>query len=339
MARRPTIIDVATLAGVSKTTVARVVNGELDLVKDDTRERVLKAIQELGYERNAIASSLRSDRTFIIALSIPDITNPFWPEIARGVQDAVESAGYTVVFLNNEWNAVREHKHLQMMRRNQFDGLIINPTGISNADLIALHLPVVVLGSGDTYPDFDAVGSDSRQAAHLALEHLIALGHTRIGLIAGLSRRRKSHTRYDSYIEIHQKWHLPLDERLIVESAFTREGGFAAMQQLLRLENPPTAVCAANDLIALGALVAAQQIGIRVPQDISIIGMDNITAVETTSPPLTTIAKPKYDIGTVAARFLLQRIDGEVTAKDKSRHELLPCYLVERSSTAAPTVK
>src|SRR5712692_3434379 len=185
MTRRPTIIDVAALAGVSKTTVARVINGELDLVRDGTRERVLKAVQELGYERNAIASSLRSDRTFIIALSIPDITNPFWPEIARGVQDTVEAWGYTVVLLNNDWDAARERKHLQMTYRNQFDGLIINPTGTSNADLVALHIPVVVLGSGDTFPDFDAVGSDTKQAADTALSYLLSLGHTRIGLIAG----------------------------------------------------------------------------------------------------------------------------------------------------------
>jgi LacI family transcriptional regulator len=232
--RRPTIIDVANLAGVSKTTVARVVNGEIDVVSQDKRQRVLEAIEQLGYERNAIAGSLRSDRTNIIALSIPDITNPFWPEVARGVQDKVEKAGYTVALLNNDWDAGREHNHLQLMRRNLFDGLIINPTGISNEDLVKLKTPVVVLGSGEAYPNFDAVGSDTEQAAHLALEHLIELGHKRIGLIAGLSRRRKSRTRYDSYVDVHRKWNLPLNERLVVESAFTQEGGSTAASRLIR---------------------------------------------------------------------------------------------------------
>src|SRR5207248_8661020 len=131
----------------------------------------------------------------------------------------------------------------------------------------------------------------------------------RIGPIAGLSRRRKSHTRDDSYAEFHQKQGLSLDENLVVESAFTQEGGLAAMRQLLALAEPPTAVLAANDVLALGALVAVQQAGKNVPDDISIIGMDNIYATETSSPPLTTIAKPKYETGMTASHLLHDRIN------------------------------
>src|SRR5512143_1737291 len=142
MKKRPTLRDVARLAGVSKATAARVVNGDHDIVREKTRERVLEAVTQLGYERHLLAGSLRSERTYMIALSIPDITNPFWPEVARGVQDAVEQVGYTIALLNNDWNAAREQKHLKQMRQHQFDGLIINPTGTLNSDPVEMPLPV-----------------------------------------------------------------------------------------------------------------------------------------------------------------------------------------------------
>ncbi|MDQ7035764.1 MAG: LacI family DNA-binding transcriptional regulator, partial [Anaerolineae bacterium] len=135
MARRPTIIDVARLARVSKATVARVVNGQHDIVRDATRERVEQAIEQLGYERNAVASSLRTDQTFVIALSIPDISNPFWPDVTRGVQDTLEENDYAVVTLNTDWKVERERNYLKMIRRNRFDGLIINPNRVSTNEL------------------------------------------------------------------------------------------------------------------------------------------------------------------------------------------------------------
>jgi LacI family transcriptional regulator, galactose operon repressor len=333
--KRPTLRDVAQAAGVSKATAARVVNGSTDMVREHTRDRVIQAVAKLGYERHAVAGSLRSEHTYMIALSIPDITNPFWPEVARGVQDAVEQAGYTVVLMNNDWNAEREDKHLRRMRQKQFDGLIINPTGTLNVDLLELNFPVVVLASGEAYPDFDTVSSDSAQANRMAMEHLIALGHRRIGLIAGPLRRRKSHTHLDTYIRACREHNLPVDQTLMLQGTFSQQGGFDAMQQFLTLPQRPTAVFAVNDIIALGALRAAQMAGLKVPEEISIIGMDDIFAAATTYPPLTTIAKPKYDIGANAARFLLQRIEGK--ASDAMRHALLPCRLELRSSTAPPT--
>ena len=330
--KRPTLRDVAHVAGVSKATAARVVNGSTDLVREQTRDRVLQAVEKLGYERHAIAGSLRSERTTMIALSIPDITNPFWPEVARGVQDAIEQAGNTVVLMNNDWNAGREEQHLKRMRQKQFDGLIINPTATSNADLLKLEFPIVVLASGDTYPDFDTVGSDSVQGGWQALEHLISLGHQRIGLIAGPPRRRKSHTHRDTYLQVLREHQIRFDPLLIIQTDFSNVGGFTAMQQFLALPQPPTAIFAVNDILALGALRAVQMVGLRVPDELSIIGMDDIFAAATTFPPLTTIAKPKYDIGVTAARFLLERIAG--TAPDMTRHPMLNCTLELRGSTA-----
>mgnify|MGYP005844005549 CR=1 FL=1 len=334
MARRPTIIDVAQLAGVSKTTVARVVSGEDALVRPETRQRVLDAIAQLGYERNAVAGSLRTDRTFMIALSIPDIMNPFWPEVARGVQDTVEASGYTIALLNSDWSMARERQHLSTVRRNHFDGLILNPMAVSNADLLALQIPVIVLGSGSEYPDFDAVGSDSDAAVHLAMAHLFALGHRRIGLIDGLSQRPRPRQRYSCYVAFHQQQGLPLDETLVVGCPFSQEAGARAMTHLLSLEQPPTAVCAADDILAIGALMAAREMGVNVPEAVSVIGIDDIYAAAATNPPLTTVAKPKYDIGVGAARFLLERIDAE--GPEERRHVRLACELVQRGSTAPP---
>lgn len=329
--RRPTIIDVAQLANVSKTTVGRVISGEGDRVKDETRQRVLDAIEELGYERNVIASSMRTDQTFMVALSIPDIMNPFWPEVARGVQDECEAQGYTVALLNSDWDASRENSHLQTVRRNRFDGIILNPITISNKALKALGTPVVLLGAGDAYPDFDSVGSDSVAAVHAALEHLYALGHRRIGLIVGISQRSRKDTRYACYVDFCERHALPLEPALIVRCAYSQQGGGDAVRQLLALPHPPTAVCAGNDLLAIGALLGAQEAGIRVPQELSIVGIDDIYPAQTTSPPLTTVAKPKYDIGIEAAKFLLARIRGEAPAA--SRKLLLAGHLQVRAST------
>lgn len=332
--RQPTIKDVARLAGVSKTTVGRVVNGEDLRVAEKTRARVLAAIEMLGYERNIVASSLRTDQTLMVALSIPDIMNPFWPEVARGVQDTCEAQGYTVALLNSDWDAGRELVHLQTVRRNRFDGLVLNPIRIANAELRALNTPTVLLGSDDDYPDFDSVGSDSVGAVDTALEHLIALGHRRIGLIAGISQRSRPDTRHHCYIDMHQRHNLPFDPALVVRCPYSQAEGVAAMRRLLAGAAPPTAVLAGNDLLAIGALIAAKQAGLAIPGDLSIVGIDDIDASSTTSPPLTTVAKPKYEIGVRAATLLLERLRGD--RPEVPRKVLLRGELQVRETTAPP---
>lgn len=332
MARRPTIIDVARLAGVSKATAARVVNGDQTLVKPATRERVLQAAAQLGYERNAVAGSLRTDQTKLVALSIPDITNPFWPEVARGVQDELERLGYAVVTVNTDWKADREQYYLRLVRRNRFDGLIINPATVSNDALKNLHIPVVILGSGTYYPDFDSVGSNTRNAVAESLSYLYDLGHRRIGLCAGRSRNNTERLRYDGYITFHARHGLPLDENLIIETEFSEQAGYDAMLRLMQNDQPPSAVFAANDILAIGVLRAAQAVGCHVPGDVSIMGMDDIYAASITSPALTTVVKPKYDIGRQAAKLLITRMTDDETPPPQ--HLLLPCQLVTRGSTA-----
>lgn len=333
MKKRPTIIDVAKKAGVSKSTVSRVITNDGMNVREETVQRVQEAIDALGYTHNAVASSLRTARTNIIMLAIPDITNPFWPALARGVQDKMEAEGYAVVFANSDWNDHREKMFLEMARRNRFDAILINPVCVNNDDLLATHIPTVLIGSHTDFPDFDSVGSDSYGAIQLALNHLHALGHRRIGLIRG-KQVRPRHTRLRGYQDFLANHDLPLDEDLIIQVPFDEEGGKEALAQLWALPQRPTAVLAANDILAIGALQAAHERNIAVPDALSIIGIDDIYAASTTMPPLTTIAKPKYEIGRQAAAYLLDHLQERPSSQP--RRTLFSCTLQQRNSTGPP---
>jgi len=334
MGDRPTIVDVARRAGVSKSTVSRALRGEGGPVSEEARRAVQRAVAELGYEGNAVATSLRTDRTNMVMLAIPDITNPFWPEVARGLQDTVEQAGYSVVFANSDWDARREKLFLALARRNRFDAIAINPTAVTNEELVLSGIPTVILGLRDDYPSFDMVGSDSYGGTLEALDYLFRLGHRRIGLIEGRPSGGRRQARLQGYLEFLRRQQLPVDSSLIVEAPFDRPGGERAMRALLALPQPPTAVLAANDILAMGAMQAAHAAGLHIPADLSIVGMDDIYPAATTTPPLTTMAKAKYDTGRRAAQLLLERIEGRAPAE--ARREVIPCRLIERGSAAAP---
>jgi DNA-binding LacI/PurR family transcriptional regulator len=329
--QHPTIIDVARLAGVSKSTVSRVVNREWDKVTDATRVKVEAAIRELDYEHNSIASSLRTDHTNSVMLIIPDILNPFWPEVARGSQDFLEEQHYSTVFANSDWLEHREMDYLRMARRNRLDGFLINPIHVSEAELLALQIPVVIMGIREGYPNLDMVGSDSQVATQKALEYLIRLGHQRIGLLLGQSLRGLQLQRIEIVREVLSGHGLSLDENLIVQTPYDRQGGIRGMSQLLELSNLPTAVLASNDVIAIGAMQVAVERGYRVPADISIMGIDDIPSASMTFPPLTTIRKEKYEIGRVAARLLLDRMQDKPLGGPQKI--CVPSQLIVRGST------
>jgi LacI family transcriptional regulator len=328
--------DVAQRAGVSVSTVSHVINGTR-FVRDELRERVLGTMKELNYQPNGVARSLRTKRTNVVALVIPDITNPYFPEVARGVQDVAEKRDYVVILCNTDRVLSRELRFLETLRRQRVEGLILNPSGVTFRDLRELQearIPVVLIGSQIDHPEIDVVSVDNTMGAYDAVNHLIDLGHRRIGLVGGPRSASSGEQRFRGYIRALTDQGLPIDEALITEGPFTNEGGYECMKQLLMLQAPPTAVFASSDVMAIGALMAVQETSLRVPDDLSLVGFDDIAEASATAPKLTTIAQPKRQTGEVAAQLLFNRI--ESTAPPRREKVVLDHKLVIRGSTGRP---
>ena len=327
--RRPTIIDVAEKAGLSKSTVARVLAGSAN-ISETARERVLKAVEATGYERNHLAVGMRSGRSGMLGLVIPDITNPFWAEVARGAQDRAAASGASLLVFSSDWDHDKEANHLKTLRRARVDGAIINPVADSFDDLDRFGLPFVLIGSSaERFPDSSSVGSDIAQAVRLGLDHLVSLGHTAPALIVG-PRSRLARARFLRVVHEHclardvDPAVLPVEE-----SDYTVEGGRAAMARLLAQPRVGhLAVFAANDLMALGAILAVRDAGLSCPDDVSILGFDGIPAGAFSWPGLTTIEKPGRQMGERALDCLSEEIDQR--AGHGRIH--LPCRLIERGS-------
>ena len=328
--------DVARRAGVSASTVSHVIN-DSRFVSEELRERVLNAMRELSYEPNAVARSLRTKKTQVIALVIPDITNPYFPEVARGAQDVAEESHYVVILCNTDRMISRELRFLMALRQQRVDGLILNPSGVTSAELRDFQqaqVPVVLIGSQIDHPEFDVVMVDNIKGAYDAVKHLIDLGHSRIGLVGGTRDASSGEQRYQGYIRALTHHGLTIDHDLITEGPFTQEGGHECMTRLLAHQSPPTAVFSSSDVMAIGALGAIQEAGLQVPDDMSLVGFDDIREATITTPKLTTIAQPKYETGQVATRLLLGQIESASLAQRQK--VVLDHRLVVRGSTAPP---
>jgi LacI family transcriptional regulator len=328
-----TILDVADKAGVSKSTVSRVLRDGGD-VSEETRARVRAAVAELHFQPNMLAGGLRTRRTFSIALIIPDIANPFYPEIARGVQTVADERGYTVLFANTDRMERRERDFIALARRNRVEGILITPAGMLAKELKHVGCPVVILGSSQEYRDFDMVGSDTRAAVHLAVDHLVGLGHTRIALVCGLQNSRSAAKRLDSFRERMSTHQIPVLNAFVTFAEYSQAGGCSATARLIQLSPRPTAIICGNDLIAIGVLAGLRDHGLRVPEDVAVVGIDNIEAAAVTNPPLTTVAKLKARLGEEAATLLIDRIEGKEAGPPQMR--LLPIELIVRGSTVCP---
>ena len=329
-----TMKDVAQRAGVSPSTVSHVIN-ETRFVSQQLRDRVLHAMSELNYQPSAVARSLRTKKTQVVALVIPDITNPYFPEVARGVQDVAEENEYSVILCNTDRVRGRELRFLKALRGQWVDGLILNPSEVTSGDLQDLQdaqIPVVLIGSQIDHPDLDVVMVDNVQGAYDAVSHLIDLGHRRIGLVGGQRAASSGEQRFQGYIRALADHDIPVDEEIITEGRFTREGGYESMKRLLALQSPPTAVFASSDVMAIGALMAIQEQGLQVPNDVSLVGFDDIAEASTTTPKLTTVSQPKYQTGEVAAQLLFDRVEG--ASPGERQKIVLSHQLVIRDSTA-----
>jgi LacI family transcriptional regulator len=327
---RTTIAEVAELAGVSRTTVSHVLSGNRP-VAATTRERVERTIGELGFRPNGLARSLRIQRSDTIALIIPDITNPYYPVLARGLDDAM-SGRYRTYICNTDAVRDRELEFVADVSDRHVDGVVIVPFQIGAADLshfLDLGLPIVCLGGRVEDPRVDVVLTDDEHGAFEATRHLIRRGHTRIGMIRGAEGTDLE--RFTGYRRGLDTAGIPFDAALTAVGDWTRPGGSQAMRALLSLPAPPTAVFSANDLMAIGAMDAAHEAALSMPGDLAVVGYDDIEAAALVSPPLTTVVNPAYEAGRVAGGLLAERMTGGYSGE--RREVVLHSRLVERGST------
>jgi LacI family transcriptional regulator len=310
--QRVTQVDVARAAGVSQATVSYVLNGNVATVPEQTRRKVLEAMKALGYVPNAVARNLRLNRTETLATVIPDITNPFYPAFQRGVQDVVHDEAYDLVLLNTDGDADAEDHATTWLRRGRVDGAVVVLMSMDFAEFESAldpNLPVVQLVPSREAAESltgDAVFVDNAAAQQALVEHLLSRGHRRIAMIAGSPDSPTSRNRVQGYRAALEA--SGLDASLVVDGNFSEEAGYRAMTQLMAATEPPTAVVAVNDLVAIGALQAARTLGLGVPGDVAVCGFDDIPEARVVSPALTTIDHDARQIGRTAGRMLLHRL-------------------------------
>jgi DNA-binding LacI/PurR family transcriptional regulator len=333
-----TIYDVAKAAGVTAATVSNVITGK-GAVGAKTRQRVEQAIAELGYQPNMLARGLATRQTYTIALILPNIANPFYPEIALEVEDTARQHGYSLFLCNTRNDEAIGHTYLQQLAGRQVDGVIALPGGLSLEDLSAATrgtLPVVLCNweERDELPPLPMAGVDFFAAGSLAARHLLALGHRRIGVVADAAVPHTRHTeRVAGFAATLGAAGVPWDPALLWLGDSSIESGYAAIEAISRLPEQPTALFCTNDLMAIGALEGALAHGIAVPDGISIIGLDDIAMSAYTHPPLTTIAIPKRRIAVETTTLLLRWLGGAMPPAAETCQ--LPAALVQRRSTAA----
>jgi LacI family transcriptional regulator len=327
-----TIREVAQSAGVSYATVSHVINNTR-LVSQETRERVLAAMDALNYRPNALARSLRQGKTNTLGLVLPDSANPFFAEISRSIEDEAFKKGYSVFLCNTELDIQRELFYVDVLSKKQVDGIIFIAAG-DQADsldfLRSRNMPVVLIDRDLPNVEVDAVLSDNQLGGFLATRHLLDLGHTRIACIAGPSSITPSAERIIGYRRALEEAGLSYDESLILRGDYHAQSGMEITHSILKMDPRPTAIFALNDLMALGALRAAAEAGCSVPQDLAVVGYDDLEIAHFTNPPLTTIAQPKKEIGAQAVHLLVDRMSQR--NRPPTRLVLAPELIIRRST-------
>jgi LacI family transcriptional regulator len=334
---KTTIADVARVANVSKATVSTILNNKPG-ISEETRERVLKVIQRLNYRPNEIARSLIIKKTKSIGLVIKEIDNPYFTKIMKGVFDACSEFGYTVLLGSSELSPLQERKSIETLTDQRVDGLILSPLQGADvdftylADLIREHYPLVTLGSVKNYVT-NIVDFDNVNAAYNAVSHLIELGHTHIAYFAGPSHSAHSDERLEGYQKAYIEHNLPIREKNIIRvGSYVINSYNAAKEFFSPSEDRPTAVFCYNDLVAIGLINAITELGIRVPDQVSVFGFDNLDVGEYFKIPLTTVHVPAYEIGHQAAKLLIQQMQSPGPVHYEKNY--LQTKLVVRNSCA-----
>lgn len=341
-----TLIDVAKNAGVTSMTVSRVVN-QTGYVSEETREKVLRAVKELNYRRNGLARGLKRQRTDTIGLVLGDIANPYSTELARSIKDITNERGYNLFICISEQNAKEDVAAFESLTDHQVDGIIVATRSNRIGDkylheMIERGVSIVCIGRDFHNEHADSVVVDALKGGFQATQHLIDLGHRKIAFIGATLSSGTKLKRFQGYLKALETNKLTIEERFITGNIEDNEDspgysteklGYEAMKRLLVLPHRPTAVFARNDFTAIGAINAIKESGLRIPDDISIVGFDDIPMAMHTYPALTTVRQPTRRQGTIAAEFLLTRIEADkiLTGEEK----ILECELIIRQSTGS----
>jgi LacI family transcriptional regulator len=336
--KRITLRELAESIGVHSSTVSRVINPETrHLIGADVVERVLNAARELKYSPNRIAATLRTKRSGTIGVVLPDIANPAFPPILRGVEDELAKKGMIPLFANAEGDKSRQLFVIDQMLGRQVDGLILATTRLSDSVLehcLAEGIPVVLVNRSDETGRASCVVSDNARAMRLAVQHLVDMGHSRIAHVAGPSELSTGLQRRRGFL--HAVQHHTLRRKLcpvLEAAAYSREAGRIVCDDLLAMHPAVTAIVAANDLVALGCYDSLRDSGRRCPDDVSVVGNNDMPLMDAVSPPMTTVHVPLYEMGGQAAKLIVDTIDTHDTGKIRV---VLQPSLVVRSSTAVP---
>ncbi len=336
-----TIRDVAREAKVHPGTVSRALNAQTrGLVNRGTAERVVLAAQRLGYRPNPIARGLKTNRSYTVGVLIPDITNPLFPPILRGIEDRLDRAGYTALIVNTDNDAERERSHLEAMRARQVDGFIAATARLDRellGELAAAGIPLVLINRSLEDAAVPAVAVDDRAGIGLAVRHVAGLGHARIAHLAGPQNTSTGHRRRLGFLEAMNTIGLDVpDPRVHVSRWYAEDEGARGCSRLLDTGADVTAIVAANDLLAIGCYDALAARRLHCPDDVSIVGFNDMPFIDRLSPPLTSVRVPQRELGAAAADLLLKRLADDAP---KAREILLEPGLIVRGSTAPPVAE
>jgi LacI family transcriptional regulator len=312
---RATVIDIARKAGVSRATVSLVLRGS-DLIKKDTAAKVRQAMEEVGYVYNRAAANLRTARTNFVGMIMSDLKNPFFTELAVGIEDSLYRLGLTPILANTNDDLERQNQVLRSMLENGVQGIILSPargTEAEHLDFLPRSLPVILAMRRIEGCELPYVGQDNRAGARKAAEHLISLGHERIAFFGGDGKITTQQERYAGYCDALQAANLPVARELVFETSVSKTGGAEALDRALASAAKPTAATCYNDLIAIGATRALAMRDMRAGRNFAVVGFDNLAEAKDNFPPLTTIDAETFEMGGRAAQALIQIIDGSAS--------------------------
>lgn len=326
-----TIQDVAKKAGVSVATVSRVLN-DSPAVSHEAKEKVMNAIKELNYHPNLLGRNLRRMETKMILALLPNVSNPFYARIVKGIEDVGHKNGYNVMLCNTDSDIKRERIYLELLKNKLSDGVIFMAPEMDKDELtlIGQNYPVVQCCEYKEGARVSHVSIDNFAAAYKAVKHLTGLGHRRIGMISSDKNFLSVKQREAGYKKALQDEGIEFDENLVKYGDYGFKSGLRAAKQLLSMNLRPTAIFAISDIMAIGAIRAAKEAGLKVPEDVAVVGFDNISFASMYDPMLTTISQPKYDLGCVAMELLLKHINGKLS---EPQNIILEHELIIREST------